>query len=71
VTSDYFQLHTDINCKTKDVINLIACKRCRTQYAGQTTRNVSKRMNSHVYDICNFTEPAFSILVALHFNGTN
>lgn len=35
---------------------------------GQTRQQVSKRMNSHRFDICSFTDPAFSSGVATHFN---
>lgn len=38
------------------------------QYVGQTKQPVSKRMNSHKFDICNFVDPAFSTNVANHFN---
>ena len=32
---------------------------------------VSRRMNSHKFDISNFSNPAFSTLVAGHFNLRN
>ena len=38
------------------------------QYGGQTHQQVSKRMNSHRYGICNFENPAFSSSVATHFH---
>ena len=41
------------------------------QYVGQTKQPVSKRMNSHKFDVCNFMDPAFSTHVATHFNSTN
>ena len=38
------------------------------QYVGQTKQPVSKRMNSHKFDISNFVDPTFSTTVAIHFN---
>ena len=34
-------------------------------------KTVSKRMNSHRFDISNYTDPSFSSLVATHFNSDN
>ena len=59
------------NCKSKNVVYLITCSQCQTQYVGQTRQPVSRRMNSHIFDINNFMDPAFSSLVAAHFNGNN
>ena len=70
-TGETFQLHNDTNCKTKGVIYLVTCKKCQCQYVGQTRQQVSGRMNSHRYDICNFENPAFSSSVATHFNSSN
>ena len=71
VTGKTYSLHHDVNCKTKQVIYLITCKRCNSQYVGLTKQPVSKRMNSHRFDINNFTDPAFSSMVAGHFNLQN
>ena len=68
VTGKTYSLHHDVNCKSKQVIYLITCKRCNSQYVGQTKQPVSKRMNSHRFDINNFSDPAFSSMVAGHFN---
>ena len=35
------------------------------------SQQVSRRMNSHRYDICNFENPAFSSSVATHFNSSD
>ena len=59
------------NCKSKNVVYLITCSQCQTQYVGQTRQLVSRCMNSHRFDINNFIDPAFSTLVAAHFNGNN
>ena len=51
-------------------IYIITCKKCHKQYVGQTNQQVSKRMNSHRYDIRNYDESFSSYLsnVAVHFN---
>ena len=59
------------NCKSKNVVYLITCSQCQTRYVGQTRQPVSRCMNSHRLDINNFTDPAFSSLVAAHFYGNN
>ena len=69
VTGDNFYLRQSTNCKTENVIYLISCKKCNLQYVGQTSQPVSRRMNSHRFDICNFEDPLFSSTVATHFNS--
>ena len=39
------------------------------QNVGQTKQNVSKHMNSHKFDIRNFTDPAFATTV--HYNSND
>jgi hypothetical protein len=63
-----FKLNYNTDCASSDVIYLITCKRCNMQYVGQTSQKVSKRMNNHRFDINSYTDPAFSTLVASHFN---
>lgn len=71
VTGETFSLRHNTNCQSKNVIYLISCKKCHKQYVGQTKQPVSKRMNSHKFDITNFKDPTFSTLVATHFNENN
>ena len=70
-TGETFQSHNDTKCKTKGVIYLATCKKCQCQYVGQTRQQVSRRMNSHRYDMCNSENPAFSSSVATHFNSSD
>lgn len=63
-----YKLRCNATCKSSDVIYLITCKKCNKQYVGETSQQVSKRMNSHRFDINNYTDPAFSTQVAVHFN---
>ena len=70
-TGNTFELRHNMNCKSENLVYLITCKKCSLQYVGQTTQQVSKRMNSHKFDICNFVDPAFASNVAIHFNSEN
>ena len=57
------------SCTSQNVIYLIECKRCNLQYIGQTNQQVSKRMNSHRFDINNYDDQGYATNVALHFNS--
>ena len=48
---------------------MITCNNGQSQYVVQTKQPVSKRMNSHRFDIHTFTDPSFSSYVASHFNS--
>ena len=50
-TSEVFSLKKDFESTTENVIYLITCKRCNSQHVGQTHQKVSKRMDSHRFDI--------------------
>ena len=66
-----YKLRYNTTCETSDVIYLITCKKCYKQYVGQTSQQVSRRMNNHRFDINNYVDPAFSTHVAVHFNGND
>lgn len=66
-----YHVNNNTDCSTKNVIYLVTCDKCKEQYVGQTKQQVSKRMNSHRFDINNFSDPLFSTNVATHFNKTN
>ncbi len=40
-----------ITCKSSNLIYLITCKECQTQYVGQTYRTISERFRGHFNDI--------------------
>ena len=46
-SSEVFSLKKDFDCSSENVIYLITCKRCNSQYVGQTHQKFSKRMKSH------------------------
>ena len=64
-TGETFTMRHNTNCKSKNVVYLITCSQCQTQYVGQTRQPVSRRMNSHRFNINNFTDSA------AHFNGND
>lgn len=64
-----FKMRYATSCTSQNVIYLIECKRCKMQYIGQTNQQVSKRMNSHRFDINNYDGSGYGTNVALHFNS--
>ena len=56
-------------CTSQNVIYLIECKCCNMQCICQTNQHVSKRMNSHRFDINNYDDQGYATNVALHFNS--
>jgi hypothetical protein len=69
--SSIYRLKFNTDCTSNNVIYLISCKKCNMQYVGQTKQQVSKRMNSHRFDIKNFSDPVYASGVATHFNTTD
>ena len=70
VTGSVYNLRFDADCTSKHVIYLITCKKCTQQYVGQTNQNVSRRMNSHRFDIRNSEINSISH-VASHFGSSD
>ena len=70
-TQNSFNLRFSTDCTSQNVIYLIECKRCNKQYVGQTNQQVSKRMNSHRFDINNYDSEGYATNVALHFNSNS
>ena len=68
-TQESFQMCYLTSCTSQNVICLIECKRCNMQYIGQTNQKVSKRMNSHRFDINNYDDIGYATNVALHFSS--
>ena len=62
-----YPVQSRIKCSDNYVIYSIQCKVCSKQYVGQTSNAISKRFNSHLYDVLNnLNKP-----VARHFNSRN
>ena len=64
-----FMLKSHFDCTSKIVIFLIICKKCHAQYVGQTHQKVSKRMNSHQFDICHYPDNFTNVSVHINENG--
>lgn len=59
-----FEITSDFNCCSSDVLYLISCLKCDKLYVGQTGRPLKQRLNNHRSDISLKKNTA----VALHFN---
>ena len=68
-TQESFKMRYSTDCTSQNVIYLIERKRCNMQYIGQTNQQVSKRMNSHRFDINTYDGQSYATNVALHFNS--
>ena len=62
-------LKSDFDCTSENGIYLITCKKCHAQYVGQTHQKVSKRMNSHRFDICHYPDNFTNVSVHFNENG--
>ena len=65
VTGKSYKMHTPATCKTKGVVYLIECRKCRKQYVGSTKNALHIRLNGHRYDI---KRKKMEKPVAKHFN---
>ena len=43
-TGEEYPIHFNMNCKTREIIYLITCKKCKIQYVGQTGLSLRERM---------------------------
>ena len=68
-TQASFKMRFSTSCTSQNVIYLVECKRCNMQYIGQTNQQVSRRMNSHRFDINTYDGQGYATNVALHFNS--
>ena len=49
VQSDYrVEINRNVDCQTKNLIYLISCKKCQTQYVGETARTLQSRISEHL-----------------------
>ena len=63
-TKRKFNLKQNITCKSKNLIYLVTCRKCRKQYVGQTSRTLAERINNHLSCIRTHKHNPIS----LHFN---
>ena len=64
-TGEMFYTHVNATCKTVNVVYLIECSRCRTQYVGETENALHLRMNGHCSD---YYRKSPDKPVVVHFN---
>ena len=78
-TGHTYHIREQVNCKSKNVIYLVDCAKCReVQYVGETGQTVSKRFHGHRSDIKRQPKTAPGLkdtikresLVARHFQST-
>lgn len=50
-TGRKYNIRAEITCKSKNLIYLISCRKCGTQYVGETEQTLHARMNGHRSDI--------------------
>lgn len=54
-----------INCKSRNTIYLVTCKKCGKQYVGETSRPLADRINNHL----SYIRTRKNTPTGLHFNG--
>ena len=61
-----FRVHVTTNCRTKNIIYLIECRKCKKKYIGETENPLHLRMDGHRSDhYCKLSNKP----VAEHFKG--
>ena len=43
-----FEINTEVNCQTKNLIYILECKKCSEQYIGETNRTLQERFSEHI-----------------------
>ena len=46
-TDRYYSIRQHLNCKSKNVIYLATCKKCKVQYVGSTSNEFKVRFRNH------------------------
>ena len=64
-TNRIFQIYHNLNCKSKYVIYLVECTKCKIQYVGKTETEFNIRLNNHRKDVW---KPD-GISASRHFSG--
>ena len=59
-----------ISCNSKNLIYLIQCKKCHSQYIGEAKRKLNERFGEHRRSILNHHQLLNPTPVSLHFNQT-
>ena len=64
-TSRIFQIYHNLNCKSRYVIYLLECAKCKMQYVGKAETELKIRLNNHQKDVW---KPD-AIPASRHFSG--
>ena len=67
-TKEKRRIHDPLNCKSKNLIYLIECKKCSKQYIGETKRHLHQRFGEHRRSILNYDHFSNPTPVSVHFN---
>ena len=65
ITGERFRARVTAHCRTKNIVYLIECQRCKEQYVGETENPLHLRMNGHRSD---YFRKLSNEHVAEHFN---
>lgn len=50
-TKEIIKIRGSFDCRSKNIIYVITCKRCNLQYVGQTGNTINERLRGHLADI--------------------
>ena len=59
-----YTIKDTLDCKSRNIVYLINCKKCKKQYVGETSRQLADRLSNHKSDI----KLKKDTPIALHFN---
>ena len=63
-TGKEYKIFCNVNCKTPNVVYLVDCHVCVSQYVGESVQPFNKRMNAHRSDL---TKKTLRLPVSQHF----
>ena len=69
-TKEERRINDNLNCKSKNLVYLIECKKCTKQYIGETKRQLHERFGEHDRSIQNHHQLIKPTPVSTHFNQT-
>ena len=69
ITKQKFDIYHNSNCRSRFVIYLMECRKCKIQYVGKTTTQFNIRLNKHRSD--SFHPNTDTIPADLHFSNNN
>ncbi|CAH3127779.1 unnamed protein product, partial [Porites lobata] len=67
-TSEQRKIIDHLSCKSKNLIYLIQCNKCKCQYIGETKRQLNERFGEHHRSMLNLQQLSDPTPVSLRFN---